>query len=196
MQNGSNSSISCHKPPRNMRHFLLSDYLAYICTTNRNRKPHVSPSLFYWNLGSLKCEITFGQPKESQLIRNLRQIPVFSLTIDEKHPSESLKNRGIMVNAFAELSTDLQHCTQLIESLAQKYSQYQDQDEFQRFFDSLDVVVFGRITKIVHWQGPFFSRHICPINMDLATMAGKGWKKILQSHTATETRKILSSNEI
>jgi hypothetical protein len=121
---------------------------------------------------------------------------VFSLTVDEKHPSESIKNRGIMVDAFAELSTDVQHCKQLIESLTQKYSQYKGQDEFQSTFDSLNVVVFGRITKIVHWQGPFFSRHICPINMDLATMAGKRWKKILQSHTTAETRKILSSNEI
>lgn len=179
-----------------MIYFLLSDNLAYICTTNRHRQPLVSPSLFYWSLGSLKCEIAFAQPKESHLIRNLRQIPVFSLTVDEKHPSEPIKNRGIMLDAFAELSTDVQHRKQLIESLTQKYSQYQDQDGFHRFFDSLEVVVFGRITKIVHWQGPFFSRHICPINKDLAKMAVRRWKKILQSHTATETRKILSSEEI
>ncbi|MFX0115725.1 MAG: hypothetical protein ACFFB3_14340 [Candidatus Hodarchaeota archaeon] len=127
------------------------------------------------------------------LISNLRQIPAFSLTIDEKHPSESLKNRGIMVDAFAELSDDLDHRSQLIGNLTQKYNQYKYEDDFYRFLDSLEVVVFGRIVKIVHWQGPFFSRHNCSINKDLVTMTGKGWKKILRGHTANETRKILSS---
>lgn len=171
--------------PTEMAHFLSSDKLAYICTIDTENKPLVSPVFFVWNFGSNKCEIGFCSSRKSKFINNLLNNPFLSLTIDEKHPSDTLGNQGIMVDGFVEFYTDSHHSSKMIDDLRSKYARYKNYKSFQKLLARFDVIIYVRITNVVHWRGPFFSRHACPIHADLEAFGVGHWKEILKNNIKT-----------
>lgn len=184
MRNGRETLIPCHMPTK-MARFLSSDKLAYVCTTNPEKKPFISPVFFAWNFGSNKCEIGFCSSRKSKFVNNLLNNPFLSLTVDEKHPSDTLGNHGIMVDGFVEFYTDSLHSSKMIDQLRNKYARYKKYKSFQRLMARFDVTIYVRITKVVHWRGPFFSRHTCPIHADLEDFGVGHWKEVLKSNIKT-----------
>ncbi len=97
------------KLPPEMIDVLTTSQFAYICTTDQENQPHITPMFFVFDNKTNDIFITASS--NSKKMRNIRFNPKIALTIDIRDPVNPFNNQGVMVQGEAiiektEVATD------------------------------------------------------------------------------------------
>ncbi|UCE12567.1 MAG: pyridoxamine 5'-phosphate oxidase family protein [Candidatus Heimdallarchaeota archaeon] len=145
--------------PSFLTRFLVKPLFLYCSTITPNGKPQIQPIIFVNELG--KCNIAFLVKKQSSLTRNLQKNPKLALTTDETHPTDPLKNKGIMIEAVSQLNDSKDEVEECFNYLRKKYN-----SDIVTKILGIDIILnYVKIqafpVKIVYWKGPFFKKFKC-----------------------------------
>lgn len=82
-----------------MTEVLTKSHFAYLCTTDRENQPHITPMFYIFDQETSDIFITAAS--NSKKMSNIRTNPKISLTIDIRDPVNPFKNHGVMVQGKA-----------------------------------------------------------------------------------------------
>ena len=148
-----------------MAEVLSNSHFAYLCTTDRENQPHITPMFFIFDGKTNDIYVTASA--ESKKMRNIHENPKVSLTIDVRDETNPFNNRGVMVQGKAVVHYAIDSLSSLDdEDLVLVYLTFRNKypvlkklqspvgDEYKKFSESL-----LRISpeKMVFWRGPNFS---------------------------------------
>lgn len=153
------------KIPLEVADVLITSHFAYLCTTDRNNQPHITPMFFVFD--SKTNEIYCTASSESKKMRNIHENPKISLTVDVRDEKNPFNNRGVMVQgkAIVHYAIDtLPHLedrkpSKVYLSFKNKYPILQSTQshaliaEYKKFSESLIRI---SPQKMVYWRGTHF----------------------------------------
>ncbi|MFQ5891567.1 MAG: pyridoxamine 5'-phosphate oxidase family protein [Candidatus Methanofastidiosia archaeon] len=84
-----------------MHQILMECHIAYVCTSDAKNTPHVTPVFYLYD--PFKKLIYFVSSERTKKIKNLKENPKVSLTVDIRDPNNPFRNRGVMVRGLAEV---------------------------------------------------------------------------------------------
>lgn len=156
------------KVPEKIVNLLKSSYLAYLCTTDGQNRPHVTPIFFVYHEG-LNVSY-FVSSLKSRKISNIRANNNVSMTVDLRDPVNPFNNVGVMTQGEATLEYEIlpQQCPSdmifpepalsAFQMLKTKYAvlrhiepSFSGSMSLIRRFS--EVLVSIKPRKMVHWQG-------------------------------------------
>ncbi|MFX1285756.1 MAG: pyridoxamine 5'-phosphate oxidase family protein [Promethearchaeota archaeon] len=145
--------------PNYIARFLLKASSMYVGTIDLNGKPRIQPVLFVNEFG--KCSLAFLINKQSKIAMNLQKNPNITLTTDSTHPTDSLQNKGIMIEAISQQFNSENIVRECFDNLQKKYNS----DVITKILGIDIILKYIKITavpiKIVYWKGPFFKKFTC-----------------------------------
>jgi len=93
------------KIPDEILNILYGNYFGYVCTTDLNDQPHITPVFFIYDENSQK--IFFITNEKSKKVKNINENPNINITIDIRDTKNPFKNEGVMVEGIAEIKENL-----------------------------------------------------------------------------------------
>ena len=158
------------KLPPEMVEVLTTSHFAYLCTTNRDNQPHITPMFFIFDDKTNDLYVTASS--ESKKMKNIHDNPKISLTIDVRDATNPFNNRGVMVQGKAVVHYAIDSLSAIDdENLIQVYFTFKNKypvlkkvkspvpDEYKKFSESLIRI---SPKKMVYWKGTNF----IPVNFD------------------------------
>ena len=146
--------------PDEMRNILYGNYFGYVCTSDRNDQPHLTPVFFVFVENSMT--IFFITNEKSKKVKNIRENPNVSITVDIRDTINPFNNEGVMAQGKAEITEKgpiyflPEETLQLYRDIYMEFkSKYQAVIE-NRPLGENDVIVQVNIEKMVYWRGPHF----------------------------------------
>ncbi len=152
------------KLPPEMTEVLTTSHFAYLCTTDQDNQPHITPMFFIFDEKTNDLYVTASP--ESRKMKNIHANPKISLTIDIRDASNPFNNRGVMVQgkaivhyAIDSLSAlDDENLVQVYATFKRKYPVLQKAQppaisEYKKFSETLLRIAPKRM---VYWRGPNF----------------------------------------
>lgn len=152
------------KLPPEMTEVLTTSHFAYLCTTDRNNQPHITPMFFVFD--SKTGDIYMTASTESKKMRNIHDNPKVSLTIDVRDETNPFNNRGVMMQGKALVHYAIDSLSALDdEDLVLVYLTFRNKypvlkkvqspmvDEYKKFSESLIRI---SPEKMVYWRGTNF----------------------------------------
>jgi nitroimidazol reductase NimA-like FMN-containing flavoprotein (pyridoxamine 5'-phosphate oxidase superfamily) len=152
------------KLPPEMMEVLTTGHFAYLCTTDKNNQPHVTPMFYLFDEKTDALFVTASSG--SKKMQNIQVNPKISLAIDIRDAVNPFNNRGVMVQgkAVVEKPVDALAAGEddtLIEAskaFQEKYPVLQEAPdpaiaEAKKFSENLIRIVPKRM---VYWRGPNF----------------------------------------
>src|SRR3972149_8346683 len=91
--------------PPQIAEILKQSHFAYLCTTDENNQPHITPMFFVFD-EETKDILVFTRSK-SKKMRNLQVNPKVCLTVDVRDPKNPFENRGVMVQGKAVIEKNV-----------------------------------------------------------------------------------------
>ncbi len=148
------------KIPDEMLNILYGNYFGYVCTSDRKDIPHLTPVFFVYD--GLSQKIFFITNDGSKKIKNIRENPNVSMTVDIRDKINPFNNEGVMAQGKA-IITEKGPIYFLSEETLQLYrdiylefkGKYQAVIENKPLGEN-DVIVQIDIEKMVYWRGPHF----------------------------------------
>ena len=148
-----------------MTDVLTASHFAYLCTTDRDNQPHITPMFFIFDEKTNDLYVTASS--ESKKMKNIRDNPKISLTIDIRDASNPFNNRGVMVQGKAivektmdsiSIVKDGKFFLDAYEAFQRKYPVLQKPQspviaEYNKFSETLIRITPNRM---VYWRGPYF----------------------------------------
>lgn len=148
------------KIPVEMRNILYGNYFGYVCTSDRNDQPHLTPVFFVYDEHSQK--IFFITNDKSKKIKNISENPNVSITVDIRDPVNPFNNEGVMAQGTATITEKAPIYFLSEETLQLYYDIYMEfKSKYQKVIENKplgenDVIVQINIEKMVYWRGPHF----------------------------------------
>ncbi|MEK6977209.1 MAG: pyridoxamine 5'-phosphate oxidase family protein [Candidatus Hydrothermarchaeota archaeon] len=143
--------------PKAIQDMLTQSSFGYVCTTDLENAPHVTPIFFVYV--HEKGEIYFITDEGSKKVRNLRENRMISLTVDIRDPVNPFNNEGVLVQGKAEISRlelaeEERHpeLKQIRKTFRWKYASLIRLQKEPKG----EVLVRIQIEKMIHWKGPKF----------------------------------------
>ena len=156
--------VDNQKLPPEIMEVINTGHFAYLCTTDQNNQPHITPMFF--NFDDKTNNFYVITSSDSKKIKNLQVNSKVSLSIDIRDVSNPFNNRGVMLEGTASVGTCIEsdkgsdkEFMPACEAFQRKYPVLQRE---ARYPVSIDYEKFSeallRITpkKIVFWRGPNF----------------------------------------
>lgn len=145
-----------------MVEILNKSHFAYLCTTDQNNQPHITPMFFIFD-EETKDTFVFTHPK-SKKMRNIGVNPKVCLTVDVRDPQNPFENRGVMVQGDAEIEkasdalSGEERLLRIYKEFRQKYpvlseAQAPTRIEYPALTEALLRI---RANRMVYWKGPHF----------------------------------------
>lgn len=148
------------KIPDEMLNILYGNYFGYVCTSDKNDQPHLTPVFFVYDGESQK--IFFITNDESKKVNNIKENPNISITVDIRDKLNPFNNEGVMAQGKATISEKgpiyflPEETLQLYRDIYLEFkSKYQAVIENKPLGEN-DVIVQINIEKMVYWRGPHF----------------------------------------
>jgi general stress protein 26 len=148
------------KIPDEMLRLLFGSYFGYVCTVNRRNQPHITPVFFIYD--HLHQKIFFITNEKSVKVRNMKENPKVSITVDIRDPVNPFNNEGVLVQGTGEIKEREPIYFLSEDTLRLYYDIYQDfKEKYQAVVENKplgenDVIVQINIWKMVYWKGPHF----------------------------------------
>jgi PPOX class probable F420-dependent enzyme len=142
--------------PERMARLLLENYFGYVCTTDREGCPHITPIFFVYV--SEENGVYFITTRGSKKVRNLRENEKIGLTVDIRDERNPFNNEGVLVQGVAEVEP-LQTAERRYTRLRQVYQGFKEKYRLELAPEKEveeEVLVRIRIWKMVYWKGPKF----------------------------------------
>lgn len=132
-----------------IKDILANQKVAYLCTSDREGNPHVTPVFFAYDFD--RHEIYFVCRRNSKKMSNISKVRNVALTADIRDTENPFNNRGVLVNGEVFETTDLsapmsKRSEKILNLLSQKYGK-----EIESFKEMLVTVLADRAT---YWRGP------------------------------------------
>ena len=146
--------------PDEMLNILYGNYFGYVCTSDNNDQPHLTPVFFIYEEESQK--IFFITNDKSKKVLNITENPNVSITVDIRDTINPFNNEGVMAQGTAEIKKN-EPIYFLSEDTLDLY--YEIYTEFKSKYQAVienkplgdnDVIVQINIQKLVYWKGPHF----------------------------------------
>ena len=149
------------KLPPEMIEVLTTSHFAYLCTTDQDNQPHITPMFFVFDGATNDIYVTASSG--SKKMKNIHDNPKISLTIDVRDATNPFNNRGVMVQGKAVVHYAIDSLSALDdENLLQVYATFKNKypvlkkvkspaiDEYKKFSESLIEI---SPKKMVYWRG-------------------------------------------
>ncbi len=147
-----------------MLEVLNNSHFAYLCTTNQDNQPHITPIFFVFDERNNGFYVVTSS--ESKKMKNIRANPKVSLTMDIRDPHNPFNNRGVMIQGKATVEKTVDSLTivkdkrlvKAYEAFRKKYPILQEARtpfaaEYKSFSETLMKIT---PSKMVYWRGPNF----------------------------------------
>jgi len=148
------------KIPDEMLNILYGNYFGYVCTSDKNDQPHLTPVFFVYDGDSRK--IFFITNDESKKVKNIKENPNISITVDIRDKVNPFNNEGVMAQGTATI-TEKGPIYFLNKETLQLYSDIylEFKSKYRSAIDNKplgenDVIIQINIDKMVYWRGPHF----------------------------------------
>jgi hypothetical protein len=99
--------------------------------------------------------------KTARVMKNLKNNPIVTFTIDKTHPIDPMQNEGIMVEAKTHPNKAKLEIKQCYNKIQNKYGIDIATKILGMEVLSDYVSIRATPTKIVYWKGPFFRKFEC-----------------------------------
>jgi nitroimidazol reductase NimA-like FMN-containing flavoprotein (pyridoxamine 5'-phosphate oxidase superfamily) len=152
------------KLPPQITEVLKESHFAYLCTTDQNNQPHITPMFFIFDEETK--DIFVVTSRKSKKMKNIQVNPQVSLTVDVRDPDNPFNNRGVMVQGRVVIEKTLDSLSVakdikligIYKEFNKKYpilseAKTSAQIEYQEFSETLVRV---HADKMVYWRGPYF----------------------------------------
>ncbi len=150
-----------HEIPPEIAEIITTSHFAYLCTTDSENQPHITPIFFVFDEQTFNFYIITST--ESKKMKNIHVNPKICLTIDVRDATNPFNNRGVMVqgSAVAHFAVDSLSALEN-KTLTNAYANFEtkypilQKVEFPlgaKFSDSLVCISPSRL---VYWKGPKF----------------------------------------
>ena len=149
------------KLPPEMIEVLTTSHFAYLCTTDQNNQPHITPMFYVYDEKTSDVFVTASA--NSKKMHNIRLNPKISLTIDIRDSVNPFNNRGVMVQGKAiieknEIGSVDEKLDQASRAFEEKYPVLREAHspaiaEVKKFSENLIRILPKRM---VFWRGPNF----------------------------------------
>ncbi len=154
------------KLPPEMIEVLTTSHFAYLCTTDQNNQPHITPMFYVFDEKTSTVYVTASS--NSKKMHNIKVNPKISLTIDIRDSVNPFNNRGVMVQGLAiveknESGTADDKLTEASKAFEEKYPVLQEAGlqeaqssaiaEVKKFSENLIRIA---PKSMVFWRGPKF----------------------------------------
>lgn len=152
------------KLPPEMVEVLTTCHFAYLCTTDDENQPHITPTFFVFDQKTSNIYVMTSN--KSKKMKNIRINPKICLTIDIRDEINPFNNQGVIVQGLALTHFNLDTLHELDDqNLKQAYISFEKKypvlkkvhstvvKEYKKFSDSLIEIVPDRM---VYWRGTKF----------------------------------------
>lgn len=152
------------KLPPEILEVLTTGHFAYLCTTNRNNQPHITP-MFYVFDGKTR-NIYVMASSGSKKMKNIHENPKISIAVDVRDSMNPFNNRGVMVQGRAIVHYAIDSLSELDDkSLLQVYEDFEKKYpvlkkvkspvgyEYKKFSENLLTIAPNRM---MYWRGVKF----------------------------------------
>ena len=149
--------------PPEMTEVLTTSHFAYLCTTDLNNQPHITPMFYVFDEKSYDLYVTASSG--SKKMQNIQGNPKICLTIDIRDAVNPFNNRGVMVQGKAVIEKTVESpsadaddkLAQVNKAFKKKYPVLQKAHppvaEYRKFAETLIRIAPFRM---VFWRGPNF----------------------------------------
>lgn len=143
---------------------LSSSHFAYLCTTDQNNQPHITPMFFVFHEESKDLFVVTSL--KSKKMKNIRMNPKVSLTVDVRDPENPFNNRGVMVLGQAVVgktvdslsSTEDKKLVKAYKRFREKYPTLKEAQPkvLAEYLPTSEALIRIVANKMVYWRGPHF----------------------------------------
>ncbi len=153
------------KLPPEMTEVLSTGHFAYLCTTDQDNQPHITPMFFVFDETNNNFYVMTSS--DSKKIKNLHVNSKVSLSVDIRDAINPFNNRGVMVQGKATVekciksmsAVDDEEFMTACEDFQRKYSvllreaKFPVNVEYEKFSETLVRIIPDKMT---YWKGPNF----------------------------------------
>jgi general stress protein 26 len=153
------------KLPREIMEVIDTGHFAYLCTTDQDNQPHITPMFFTFDERNNDFYVITSS--DSKKIKNLKVNSKVSLSIDIRDEANPFNNRGLMIEGKATIEECVKSVSAVgdeelmpaCEGFQRKYpvllreAKYPVSTDYEKFLEDLIRIAPG---KIVYWRGPNF----------------------------------------
>ncbi len=151
--------------PPEMTEVLKTGHFAYLCTTDKENQPHITPTFFAFDAPTNNFYVMTSS--DSKKLKNLQVNSKVSLSIDIRDPTNPFNNRGVMVQGKATVDECIQsnikgedkELISACDAYQRKYpvllreAKFPVAPEYEKFSEALIRIV---PEKMMYWRGPNF----------------------------------------
>lgn len=150
--------------PPEITKVLTSNQFAYLCTTDLDNQPHITPMFYVFDNATNKIYVTAST--ESKKMKNIHENPKISLAIDVRDEINPFNNQGVMVQGRAVVHYAIDSLSEIEdENLVKVYKNFINKypvlkkakspviNEYKKFSESLIEI---SPEKMVYWRGTNF----------------------------------------
>ena len=152
------------KIPPEMTEVLTTSHFAYLCTTDYENQPHITPMFFIFDqkTSNIYVMTSIGSKK----MKNIHGNPKICLTIDVRDEINPFNNRGVVVQGKVTAHFVLETLSELDDQTPlQAYFNFEKKypvlektqspvvKEYRKFSDTLIKIIPSRM---VYWKGTKF----------------------------------------
>ena len=151
--------------PPEMKEVLSTGHFAYLCTTDQDNQPHITPMFFAFDETNNNFYVMTSSG--SKKLKNLLVNAKISLAIDIRDPTNPFNNRGLMVQGKAIIEKQIKSLSEVddkelkaaSEAFQKKYpvliqeAKFPVNVEYAKFSETLIKIIPDKMT---YWRGPNF----------------------------------------
>ena len=153
------------KLPPEMTEVLTTGHFAYLCTTDQDNQPHITPMFFAFDETNNNFYVMTSS--DSKKMKNLQVNAKISLAIDIRDPTNPFNNRGVMMQGKAMIEECIKSISEVgdkelmeaSEAFQRKYpvlfreAKFPVNVEYEKFSEALIKIIPDKMT---YWRGPNF----------------------------------------
>jgi len=153
------------KLPPEMNEVLKTGRFAYLCTTDQDNQPHITPMFFVFDETNNNFYVMTSS--DSKKMKNLQVNNKVSLAVDIRDATNPFNNRGIMVQGKATFDKCIKSISEVgdeelmttCEDFQRKYlvllreAKFPINAEYEKFSETLVRIIPDKMT---YWKGPNF----------------------------------------
>ena len=153
------------KLPPEMTEVLNTGRFAYLCTTDQDNQPHITPMFFVFDETNNNFYVMTSS--DSKKMKNLQVNSKVSLAVDIRDATNPFNNRGVMVQGKATFDKCIKSISEVgdeelmttCEDFHRKYlvllreAKFPVNAEYEKFSETLVRIIPDKMT---YWEGPNF----------------------------------------
>ena len=153
------------KLPPEMTEVLSTGRFAYLCTTDQENQPHITPMFFIFDETDNNFYVMTSS--DSKKMKNLQVNSKVSLSVDIRDATNPFNNRGVMVQGKATVEECIKSISEVgdeefmvaCKDFKRKYSvllreaKFPVKVEYEKFSEALVRIIPDKMT---YWRGPNF----------------------------------------